>query len=254
MRIKVAGAQIIRTMDVAKNLRAIKRMMRRATKDGADFLLTPEGCLSGYTPKFPRAQVRKAVREIEAEIAQWNVNLLLGTCAIERRRDGNGYDRYNQVRVYDRRGTYHGFHAKILLCSSPDRPGTGEMTSYVQGTPRVFHLDGLTFGCLICNDLWATPLCTTYPDIHLTQIMAGMGARVIFHAVCSGGSGQRFRAFHHENLLMRARASHLYIVTANGGYRDRDVNACSGVVGPEGEWLSQANPKGEQYFTYTLEV
>lgn len=254
MKTKIAAAQILRSYDVQENLRALRRMIARARKDKADFLLTPEGCLSGYTSEFPVEETLKAVEAVERTAKRANLNLLLGTCMVEKRTDGKGTDRYNQVRVYDRRGRYQGFYAKTLLCTDPLRPGVGEMAAYVQGTPRVFQLDGLTFGCLICNDYWANPCCTTYPDIHLTQILAGLGAKVVFHAICSGGSGETCRAFHHENLLMRARASRLYVVTANAGYPDREVNAFSGIISPDGQWLRQADPQGEQYFCHTIEV
>jgi predicted amidohydrolase len=114
-------------------------------------------------------------------------------------------------------------------------------------------------GGLICNDLWANPGWTPVPDPHLSQQLAGMGARIVFHAVYAGGSSDGWsgvaRAYHETNLRLRARAGGLWIVTANTREPTDLPNAApSGVVDPDGNWAIEAAPRGEAFFAYTIAV
>jgi hypothetical protein len=89
---------------------------------------------------------------------------------------------YNEVLILGGDGHLIGRHAKIV-------PTLLDREWCVPGRRlRVFHDRGLTFGCLVCNDLWVTPGCGPYPDPRLTYQLACKGARVIFHSVYSGSS------------------------------------------------------------------
>ena len=57
--LRVATAQIPVTNSIAENSATIHRALDVAIKEQADILLTPEGSLSGYTPKFDQAEVEK---------------------------------------------------------------------------------------------------------------------------------------------------------------------------------------------------
>ena len=181
---KVAGCQMLVTNSVKANEAKIKAAIRRAADEGADFLLTPEGSLSGYRSSFEGKKVAAAVRRVAARAKRAGVGLLLGTCYKEKAK-GRDFC-YNQVRVYAPEGEYLGAHSKILRCSPLEMPGTGEMADYVEGTLRAFEWKRITFGVLICNDMWASPHCTTMPNPHLPLQLARMGARIIFHAINSG--------------------------------------------------------------------
>ena len=52
MELRVSGAQIPVTADIAANLSTIARALEFAASEEADILLTPEGSLSGYTHQF----------------------------------------------------------------------------------------------------------------------------------------------------------------------------------------------------------
>ncbi|MFL7810960.1 MAG: nitrilase-related carbon-nitrogen hydrolase, partial [Anaerolineae bacterium] len=103
MQIRVAGAQIPITRDVAQNVQAIGRAIAYAAHEKADVLLTPEGSLSGYTPAFDRAAVEEGLRVVTRGARQAGIGLALGTCAVEA--DGACY---NQLRFYLPDGTYLG--------------------------------------------------------------------------------------------------------------------------------------------------
>jgi len=252
MKLRVAGAQIPVTKDVRSNLEALNRAIDYAIDEDADILLTPEGSLSGYTHKFNQREVTAALETILSR-SKGRLGLALGTCYIEG--DGRCYD---QIRFYDKKGQYLGFHSKILLCSNLGKPLKGEIDYYHKKPLRKFRLNGLVIGGLICNDMWGNPCCTYMPDAHLSQQLARMSARVIFHAVNGGRDKTKFsqvitRNFHESNLQMRAKAGNVWIVTVDNCFpQDIPCSSPGGVVNPKGEWVVRLPPKGEHFFAYTI--
>jgi predicted amidohydrolase len=253
--IRVAGAQIPVVRDIRKNVEAISRAIEVATKEKADVLITPEGSLSGYVHDFDAAAVGAALKEILQKAREARLALVLGTCYEE---DGA---RYNGQLFVDKNGTFLGSHTKILRTrrlSTPD--AKGEVDWFKANPLRTFDLAGITVGGLLCNDLWANPEWTPMEDPHLTQKLAGMGARVIFHSVNAGsGEGKELelvRSYHESNLRLRARAGRLWIVTVNAADPEskRSGHSFSGIVDPKGNWIVQADPKGEQFFLGTIEL
>ncbi|MCL6474159.1 MAG: carbon-nitrogen hydrolase family protein [Firmicutes bacterium] len=254
MPLRIAGAQIPVTTDVESNLAAIRRAIAYAAEKKADVLLTPEGSLSGYTPSFDQQAVQQALQQVVAEAMSAGLALALGTCYIED--DGLCY---NQIRFYDEHGRFLGFHAKILRCGTMSHPPVGEIQHYAVAPLRTFVLRGVTVGGLICNDLWANPTCTPMPDTHLTQRLAGMGAKIIFHAVNGGRDGSEWSRvawrYHEANLRLRAMAAKVWVVTVDSCYPlHLRCSSPSGVVSPDGEWKKRAAAQGEQLFTFTLPV
>jgi predicted amidohydrolase len=218
-------------------------------------LLTPEGSLSGYTHEFDREAVEGALEEVTAAARAAGVGLALGTCFVE---PGDGRC-YNQLRFYSKGGDYLGFHAKTLVCGSLEEPPEGEIDHYATAPLRTFEIEGVPVGGLVCNDLWANPTCTPMDDPHLTQKLAGMGARVILHAV-NGGRGDSERRmliwkYHEANIRMRAIAGRLWIVTVDSSAPvDLRCSTPCGVVNPEGEWVVQTRPVGADMFAHTIEI
>lgn len=254
--IRVAGAQIPVTNEIPKNVDAILRGIEYAAREKADVLVTPEGSLSGYTRRFEPSETDRAIERVVSEARKARVALVLGTCFADS--DGSLYD---AQRFYDRDGTYLGFHSKILLCRYMPEPEKKGEADYFKSTPlRKFQLGGLTVGGLVCNDLWANPEWTPMPDPYLVRQLADKGAGVIFHSVNAGlGDGEDsrlVRAFHESNLRIRARTSKVWIVTVGAADPEgsRSVQCPSGVVGPDGRWAVQADPRGERFFAYTLQV
>ena len=250
--LRISGIQMLVTHNVAENEQRIIQAIGRAASDRADFLLTPEGSLSGYYPGFHREAVAEAVARVAAAAGDAGIGLALGTCYKETE-SGAEYC-YNQVRVYSPEGEYLGFHAKILRCSSLHHPGTGEMKDYVEGKLGTFEWRGVRFGALICNDLWATPRWTTMPNPYLPWKLWQMGAQVILHAIHSGRD-QRHRAFHESSSELWARALGVPIVQVNAAPADGGaVNASSGAIGPHGERYVRPPDVGEQYFTCEVPI
>ena len=256
MRIRVAGAQISVTSDIAENRRAIFRAINYANEQKADILLTPEGSLSGYTHEFDQRKTEIALADIIGLASKHGVGLALGTCFAEQ--DGRCYD---QLRFYDPDGSYLGFHSKTLTCGTLTDPSEGEIEHYAVSPLRTFEIKGILCGGLVCNDLWANPIYTPMADSHLTQQLSELGARIIFHAV-NGGSrdDSEFsrvvtKNYHESNLRMRARAGKVHIVTVDSCYPlDLHCSSPSGVLGSEGNWLTQVPMQGERFFSHDIVI
>jgi predicted amidohydrolase len=245
-QLRIAGLQMVVTLDVSENEARIESGLQRAAEDGAGWLLTPEGSLSGYTADFEGKEVQEAAARLSGRARDLGVGLALGTCYREAADDGKYC--YNQVRLYAPGGEYLGYHGKILRCSPLEHPGTGEMLDYVEGVLRTYEWNGFRFGVLICNDLWATPSYTTMPNPYLPWKLKQMGAEFILHAINSGGD-QKLRPFHESSTELWARALSLPIVQVNAARGDgSSVNASSGAVDASGNRYVRADRRGEQYF------
>ncbi|MHC4401081.1 MAG: carbon-nitrogen hydrolase family protein [Planctomycetota bacterium] len=256
-RLRVAVAQIPVTRDVAANLQTITRAIDHATAQKADVLLTPEGSLSGYTPKFDQSEVEAALEKVLEKARQAGLALALGTCFVE---PDDGLC-YNQIRFYDADGAFLGFHNKILRCGTmTDDPPKGEINHYAARPLRTFELEGIPVGGLICNDMWANPGCTPMPDPHLSQQLSKMGAKIIFQAFNGGRDGSAWSRevywpFHETNLRIRARTGKVWIVTADNCHPTNiPCSGPSGVLRPNGNWVVQAPDQGEHMVVYTIEL
>jgi predicted amidohydrolase len=265
-RIRVAGAQLPVSPDIATNVAALTRAIEFAAREKADVLLTPEGSLSGYTPEFDAKATQRALETITQLARQAGIGLVLGTCF--EAEDGR---RYNAQRFYDRSGAYLGFHAKILLCRRMSDPEAKSEIDCFQTRPlRTFRFDGLTVGGLICNDYWANPEWTPMDDPHLADRLADQGARLILVSANTGrsraGDAQLLsRAFHESNIRMRARAAKRWVVVVNAGEPaeaaaesslegPRILHAPSGIVRPDGSWAVTIQATNEQFFVHTIEL
>lgn len=256
VRLRVAGAQIPVVRDIGKNVEAISRAIEYAAREKADVLVTPEGSLSGYVYDFDAAATERALEQVVRKAREAKLALVLGTAFEEA--DGQ---RYDEQRFYDKNGVFLGFHAKILLAQRVADPGTKAEIDFFKSKPlRSFDLGGLRVGGLVCNDLWANPEWTPMDDPHLSQKLAGAGARVIFHSANAGLSeGEELalnRTYHETNLKMRARSGRLWIVTVDAADPDGKLSsqAPSGVMDPRGKWAVQVEPKGERFFSWTIEL
>jgi predicted amidohydrolase len=219
----------------------VEKILHHIRKGAADFILFPEMSLTGYHGDFGDGAARKAWHEIAATCRQHYVTALIGTGC---RNDGTTHI---QTRIYGDNGELLGTHEKLVPTLSDRKfckPGE-EL--------RVFTHKGLTFGCLIGNDLWVTPGCGPYPDPRLSYQLGKQGVRAIFHSLHSG-SNANLLPYHESNLALRAAESKVYIFTANAADGKGAVNAATGVVSPEGKWLVHCPREGEHTYTYDLEL
>jgi len=239
------------TRDIEKNKQTIIGNIGKAAREGATFLVTPEGALSGYYPDFDQEALALAMHEVVQAAKDRHIGLFLGTCYKENVR--GTLTAYNQVRVYAPDGTAMGVYSKILLCSPIDHPGTGEMLDYGQGYLNVIEWGGIRFGILICNDMWATPGYTTIDNPYLPLKLKQSGAELIIHCINSG-SNQRYRNFHESSVELWAYSLSMPIMEVNAANGMDPVNAQSGLINEEGLRTLRVPESGEQLFICEIEV
>ena len=236
--IRVSGVQMTVSPKLEENL---PRIIEHIDASKADFILFPEMSLTGYHGDFSQKAVEAAWRQIAAACRQAYVTALIGTGV---RTNGSTYI---QTRIKTDEGKLLGTHEKLI-------PTDGDRTFCQPGEElRVFTHHNITFGCLICNDLWVTPGCGLYPDTRLTYQLAKRGAQIIFHSINSGIDPD-FIPYHESNLVLRAREGKVYIVTANAAHPKGAVNARSGVVSPEGAWLVEVPREGEHIYSFDIDI
>jgi predicted amidohydrolase len=236
--VRITLAQVFVTHDVQQNMSRIRSAFARAKIDRSQWIFFPEGALSGYYDGFDQSEVSAAFDEVCRLCRDGQVTALIGTCW----KEPEGV--FNEIRIVDDRGRLAGRYAKTCLTR-------GDARQFKVGTfPLVHEAAGLTFGTLICNDLWVTPGFSDGPNPHLTLKQAKSGAQVIFHAVNSGSS-QNYREYHEANLKVRSAEAGCPIVVVNAA-RDEPINCASGVV--DGfEYTVQLPRKGEVIQTVEFE-
>lgn len=251
LSIALAGLQMNVTNDIKSNQEQIIDGIRQADREGARFLVTPEGSLSGYTSNFNQDDVATALDEIRNVAGKMKMGLMLGTCYKEIRQ-GKEFC-FNQVRIYSPEGHFLGAHSKILRCSSIDKPGTGEMVEYAEGELKTFDWQGLRFGILICNDLWASPGYTTMPNPYLPWKLKQMGAQFIVHCINSG-TLQKYRPFHESSAELWALSTKIPILEVNAAQGKETINAQSGLIDANGERSLRVPDSGMQFFTVRIHI
>jgi predicted amidohydrolase len=247
--IVLSGLQMTVTNNIKNNQEQITKGILKAALEGASFLITPEGSLSGYTSNFNQSELNDALEEIKAVAERMKVGLMLGTCYKEFIK-GKEYC-FNQVRIYAQDGHFMGEYSKILRCSNLDIPGSGEMVEYVEGELKIFNWEGLRFGILICNDLWATPGYTTMPNPYLPWKLKQMGAQFIIHCINSG-TVQKYRPFHESSAELWASSIHIPILEVNAAQGKEVINAQSGLIDANGTRSLRIPDSGEQFFTVRI--
>jgi predicted amidohydrolase len=254
--LRVAVAQLPVVKEISKNAAAIHRALDAAIEGKAEILLTPEGSLSGYAPKFDQREVDKQLEAIVKRASAAGIALALGTCYVE----PDDQKCYNEIRFYNASGRFLGFHTKTLLCSSLSDPPKGEINHYATRPLQTFEIKGITVGGLICNDMWGNPQCTSMPDPHLSQRLSNSGARIIFLAINGGRNGGDWSEnvnwpYHEVNMRMRARAGKVWVVSTDNCYPTTlPCSAPSGVLGPDGQWAAKAPRQGEQVVIHTIRL
>jgi predicted amidohydrolase len=236
--VRVTGVQMAVGTSKKENLPKILDHIQRSD---CDYILFPEMSLTGYNNDFSDSRTSEAWGKIAAACRQKYVTAIIGTGV---RHDGHTHI---QSRIYTDEGDLLGTHEKLV-------PTAGDREWCRPGEElRTFEHSGLTFGCLICNDLWVTPGCGPYPDPRLSYQLGEQGAQAIFHSVNSGTSALHL-SYHEANLRLRALEANSFIVTTNAAVPGEKINAPSGVVSPEGTWLTQLPLEGEHTFSYDMEV
>ena len=260
--IRIAGAQIPVTNNMSKNFNHIKTAIDWANKNSVDFLLTPEGSLSGYFNTYDELEssnIIELTKEISAYAASKHVCLALGTESIKNEEFGKV--KCSQIQYYNDAANLIGSYEKqMTIPAEKSYPGSG---------PKIIEIEGINskgfyranIGSFICNDMWGQ---LNNKQIVISDLFyyKNSNTNIIFHA--SNGfrgpeagdedANRKLKEFSDINLWMASRFD-IPIVTVdncyknNGQFYDGPTSSTSGVI-YKGEWLVQAAPAGTDYFYY----
>ncbi|PWB64598.1 MAG: NAD+ synthase [Bradyrhizobiaceae bacterium] len=151
-RLSITLAQLNPTVgDVAGNAEKIRRARAQAAADGADLVLTPELCVSGYPPEDLvlkpafQAACRAATEALVRETADGGPAVLIGTPWAE---NGKLYNAY----VLAEGGRVAALRYKVDL---PNYGVFDEKRVFSPGPmPGPIVLKGVRIGVPICEDIW----------------------------------------------------------------------------------------------------
>ncbi|SFM21336.1 carbon-nitrogen family hydrolase [Salibacterium qingdaonense] len=219
--------------DPAANRANVAEAVRQeADNTGPDIIVLPEMWTTAYTlPELPDTADYAGSRTIPflQELAvKHGVHLIGGSIAWKE----NG-DIFNRALVINKHGKLIYQYDKLHLVPMLDEP------AYLTGGRhkcRIFELDGIKMGVVICYDL-------RFPE--LLRHLALQGAQVIF-VVAEWPDARRDHWYHLQ--IARAIENQCYIVSCNriGSYNDIDFAGTSMVINPSGHVLAQGHRYQEQ--------
>lgn len=264
-KIRLTASQQPVFTEPGENFECISDVMRQVNGK-TDWLLTPEGSLSGYTEPpvlnvvgGPRVDmVVQSLAKIEMMQKEMGFGLALGTGWTEM----DGFP-YNQIRFYNKNGLIQTYSKRLL---TQGWEGGGELHKYLPGhTAKLFPMDdaGSIVGSgLICNDFWASPRVSPNGNPYYQVQLAKLCVDVIFVAVnCNVEEHDPLMYVWHENhLQMMAREFGFWIVVANacttmaGEPSNEKVQCPSGIIGPDGEWIAKCKDVGMDIVTAEVTI
>ena len=124
--VRFAGAQIPVTQNLEKNEASIIKAIDWAAENNCDWLLTPEGSLSGYFPNFDLVlengmpDLAKSAYRVITHANSKGMGIALGTLWVDV--EHRGSIRKNQIRYYDKQGELLGATNKQYIVGGEDSP------------------------------------------------------------------------------------------------------------------------------------
>ena len=244
--LRLALAQIDPTVgDIEGNSRLISESIDQARDRGAQLVLLPELCLSGYPPEdlvlrrdFLDA-VREALEALAAEVE--GIVALVGFPERMERPPSELEDfdplidpppppAYNSLAVLAE-GDVRGIYRK---CDLPNYGVFDERRYFEPGIePALIEIDGTLVGLTVCEDIW-------YPGSPEEDEVAA-GARLVVNSSASPyhrGKGRAREAMVAERATANRAA--FALCNAVGGQDELVFDGASVVVGPDGQTIAQA--------------
>jgi|TARA_B110000444_G_scaffold258679_1_gene300231 hypothetical protein len=271
--VRIAGAQIPCTPVVRDNVEHIKKAIDYAIENRCDYLVTPEGALSGYDhggiaattfgidPFENLSDLEDGLKTVEA-YAKDKVGLCLGTLWKEKERFGDVGR--NQIRFYAKNGQLRGATNKSFCINPQDLPFMEHDTN--KDGLLAWKLGDETFQFnvvgLVCNDMWGHGMSGHKAIPWHAKQQYNMGGRQdlqLFVHSTNGfrGNGKKmetlFNNWHHAHLTMMSYLSEIPIITVDNCYHmdgteyHGQTSSESGVV-VRGEFVTEVPRSGTQYF------
>tara|TARA_B100000780_G_scaffold227491_1_gene166780 strand:+ start:1115 stop:1990 length:876 start_codon:yes stop_codon:yes gene_type:complete len=278
--VRVAGAQIPVTQSIKDNVITIKKAIDYAVENRCDYLVTPEGALSGYdhgnmmqarqgqyletdvyASLFDSGELTSALTEVE-RYANDKVGLCLGTLWKEKERFGEA--QRNQIRFYDKKSMLIGTTSKTYGIVPQDVPFL-EHDMEKSGVP-CWQLGDDTFKFnvvgLICNDMWGHGWSGGQMIPWAAKQNFNSNGRndlqLFVHATNGfrdNDTAELFNNWHHSHLTMMSYITEVPIISVdnsihmNGDDYNGTTSSESGVY-IKGQVMTKVPRTGTQYFYY----
>jgi len=258
LKIRFGGAQIPVTSSIKQNIKTLKQAIDWAAENKVDYLVTPEGSLSGYNPDVPfdDSILRSALPEIEQYASRKQVGLCLGTLWNE----GATSDSVlrNQVRYYTNNGSLIGVTNKTTC--TPVEKSLGVVSGHCWDVINLPMGDiEVPVSSLICADIYGSTFSTPFADVCRLN-----GAQLILHPTnAERGSIElqdQIETMWIESCIRRATyqigvpilsVDNCY--TMDGSPWTGETMTQSG-LNIEGEWKVSVPRQGTQYFYYDFKL
>jgi len=226
MIIALASPCIASALD--EGLDKIKRCLSEASAQGAEIVCFPEAYLPGLRGQdfavlpFDQTQQERVLQAV----AQWARTYAVATILGMERLTEAG--RQIVACVIDARGQMQGYQTKNQLDPTEDQ-------FYVPGhTRRLFEINGMKFGVVICHEGWR------YPET--VRWAAVQGATIVFHPHHTGSDqtgvrltqwGAASGPYYEKAMMLRSMENTIYFASVN--YAMRFQESATSLIAPSGQ-------------------
>ena len=245
MIIALASPRIAPSLD--EGLDKIKQFLVEASAQGAEIVCFPEAYLPGLRGQdfevlpFGQAEQERALQAV----AQWartcSVAAILG---MERLTKAG---RQIAAFVIDAGGQIQGYQTKNQLDPTEDQ-------FYVPGnTRRLFEVNGVKFGIVICHEGWRYPETVRWAAVR--------GAKIVFHPQLTGSDQQGVRLtqwgatggpYYEKAMMMRSMENTIYFASVN--YAVRFQESATSLIAPSGQCQAYLPYGQEGVLVQTIKV
>ena len=226
MIIGLASPRIATSLD--DGLANVERHIANAAKRGAEIVCFPEAYLPGLrgldfdVPEFDADDERRVLESVARATRAHGIAAVVG---MEHIVDGG---RQIVAAVFNTDGSLQGIQTKNQLDPTEER-------NYIPGSARrIFEINGVKFGVVICHEGWR------YPET--VRWAATRGAKIVFHPQLTGAERKGVRLtqwlspdapYYEKAMMCRALENTIYFASVN--YALRFPESATAIIGPNGD-------------------
>ncbi|HWP45354.1 MAG TPA: carbon-nitrogen hydrolase family protein [Blastocatellia bacterium] len=236
MIIALASPSVASSLD--EGLDKVRRLLLEASGRGAEIVCFPEAYLPGLRGQdfevypFDQAAQQRALEHVAGWARSYKVAAILGMERLTER------GRQIAAFVIDARGEILGYQTKNQLDPS-------EEMFYVPGNARrLFEVNGVKFGVVICHEGWRYPETVRWAAVR--------GAKIVFHPQHTGSEREGVRLsewgspaapYYEKAMMCRSIENTIYFASVN--YALRFQESATSLIAPTGE-CQACLPYGEE--------
>jgi predicted amidohydrolase len=242
--IALASPRVAATFE--EGVAAVQRLQSEAAERGAMIVCFPEAYLPGLRGldfdvyPWDRALQERALAAVASSAREHGIATILGIELI------TDHGRQIAAAVIGADGELVGMQVKTQLDPSEER-------NYVPGTGRrLFEIDGLKFGVVICHEGWRYPETVRWAAVR--------GAHVVFHPQYTGTMrdgvmltrwGSPEAPYYETAMAMRSRENTIYFASVN--YALPFQESATSIIDPSGECVAHLAYGEEGVLVYEID-